>query len=595
MNSYTDDNILIYTPLEGIRKKLGMYVGSTGSDAANHVIKEIISNAIDEYLAGYGREIVVELLDNNSVRIADKGRGIPLGSIVDVATKPHSSGKFKEEGKAAYGASGGLNGIGLKIATATGTVSIKVVRDGKIYTNSFSYLEGTGTEKIVATKEKQTGTEVTWKPDDTAFSDNTLSLTGIRELLTDLSYLTPGLTFKLVHKGKTESISAKSIAEFITDTVPPKQIVSPVMTFSIGDSFLHVEGALAWTKNVQLEKSYVNLIPTDDGGTHCTALKTVLTREMNKFLNSDLKGTEIRNGLVFILSVKVDEEPVFKGQSKDSLNMPTINAPLSQLLKKEVEVLLSSHKKFFEDLLASVMQARKKLESSDQIRDVLTKARSKANPIPNKLKPALNTKGAELFITEGLSASGSLIQTRDVYKHAIMSLKGKPINFKKHDMTKVLKNEEIQDLIIAMGGFGETFTADKCAYDKIVIATDADADGSHIRLLLISFFFEFYPQLIRDGKIYAVETPLYIIKKGQTLQYVFTESEMEKVLKTLPKSATYSRLKGLGELNQDVLAEFAFSPKRRLVQYRMTDEDMVEQLLENFMGVDGDERREFVS
>ena len=477
MSNYTDDNIQIYTPLEGIRKKLGMYVGSTGSDAANHVIKEIISNSIDEYMAGYGKEIMVELLDNNSVKIIDKGRGIPLGSIVDVATKPHSSGKFKEEGKAAYGASGGLNGIGLKIATATGTIFIKVTRDGKIYTNSFSYLEGTGVEEIVATKEKQTGTEVTWKPDDTAFSDNTLSLSGIRTLLTDLSYLTPGLTFTLIHKNKIESISAKSIAEFITDTVSSKQLVSPVMTFSIGDSLLHVEGALAWTKNTSLEKSYVNLIPTEDGGTHCTALKTVLTREMNKFLNSDLKGTEIRNGFVFILSVKVDDEPVFKGQSKDSLNMPTINAPLSQLLKKEIEVLLSLHKEFFEDLLAAIMQARKQQESTIQIKGVLAKARGRANPIPTKLKPALNPKGAELFITEGLSASGSLINTRDVYKHAIMSLKGKIINFKKHDMEKVLKNEEIQDLIIATGGFGEDFSAEKCLYDKIIIATDSDPDG----------------------------------------------------------------------------------------------------------------------
>ena len=224
--------------------------------------------------------------------------------------------------------------------------------------------------------------------------------------------------------------------------------------------------------------------------------------------------------------------------------MPNINASLSQLLTPSIQLLLSQYKDFFQQLEKMIAQARKQEESVNQIREVLAKARASANPIPNKLKPALATRGAELFITEGLSASGSLISHRDVYKHAIMSLKGKPINVLKHELEKVLKNDEIKDLIIAMGGFGDNYTASKCIYDKIIILTDQDTDGSHINLLLLTFFYTYYPQLIRDGKIYSVDTPLYTIKQGNKTKYVFSELEMEKLKTTLPKTATYFRAKG---------------------------------------------------
>lgn len=595
MSNYTDKNIQTLAPLEGIRKKLGMYIGGSDNAAVHHVVKEIISNSIDEYLAGYGKQIIVELLADNWVQVTDNGRGIPLGKVEDVFTKLHTSGKFTKEGDAAYGASGGLNGIGLKLSVACGRTDVVITRDGKKYTNHFSYSHGHGQATIIDFANKTTGTIIKWKPDEDVFSDNLFYYDKIKNLLIDLSYITPGLVFIIKENTKTETIQSKSIADYIKDNVSSNQIISPIMQFKAGDDKLYIEGALAWTKNLSLEKSYVNLIPTADGGTHCTALKTVLTRELNKFLNSDLKGTEIRQGLVFILSIKTLEEPVFKGQSKDSLNMPSINAALSQLLKTQIELILSTNKTFFEDLLTSIMQMRKKEESSAQIREILVKARTKANPIPNKLKPALASYGAELFICEGDSAAGGLIPQRDVYKHAIMALKGKPINVLKHPLDKVLNNEEIKDLIIAMGGFGEDYNPNKCNYDKIIIMTDSDADGSHIRLLLLSFFFQFYPQLIRDGRIYIVETPLYIIKKGKETQYVFTETEMAKVIPTLPKNAIYTRMKGLGELDPKILAEFAFSENRKLKQYKMADEAMVNQLLQNFMGVDGEQRREFVS
>ena len=596
MSNYTDKNIETLAPLEGIRKKMGMYIGSTDNEAVHHIVKEIISNSIDEYLAGYGKEIIVELLPDNWVQVIDQGRGIPLGKVEDVFTKLHTSGKFSKEGDAAYGASGGLNGIGVKLSVACGFTKVDIIRDGKQYKNHFSYSAGHGTPIISSVATKTTGTKITWKPDDEVFSDATLYYDKIKDLLTDLSYITPGLTFVIKQGKNVNTIKSKSIADYITDNVTKHNIISPIMSFKAGDDNLYVEAALVWTKTMSLEKSYVNLVPTNDGGTHCTALKTVLTRELNKFLDSDLKGTEIRQGLVFILSIKTLEEPIFKGQSKDSLNMPSINAALSQLLKTQIELILSTNKTFFEDLLTSILHARKKEESSAQIREVLAKARTKANPIPTKLKPALNEKNAELFICEGDSAAGGLVPQRDVYKHAIMALKGKIINVLKHDLDKVLKNDEIKDLIIALGGFGEDYNPNKSPYEKIIILTDQDVDGNHISLLLLTFFFTYYPQWIEQGKIYTVDTPLYTIKYANNkIQHVFSEDEMAKIKPTLPKTATYFRAKGIGELDPKVLGEFAFSSKRVLKQFRIEDYDMVQQLLNNFMGVDGEERREFVS
>ena len=593
--NYNAESIQTLAPLEAIRKRLGMYAGSADNQAVHHCIKEAISNGIDEYLAGWGAIINIDINDKtNTVSIRDYGRGIPPEKLDDALTKLHTSGKFVKEG-AAYGATGGTNGVGIKILTATGKVVATVFRKGMAYKNTYHYTE-IGELKKIKTSEKD-GTLIEWTPDTGVFSDdNTIYYNKVLDLVQDLSYPTPGLKFVLSQNGKKQKeILSNSLTDFIKDYVPDNNIISPIMTFSTGDNYLGVEAALAWSKGGGLEQSYLNLIPTKDGGTHVTALKTVLTRELNKFLKSDLKGDEIRRGLVFILSVKTIEDPVFKGQNKDALNMPMINAPLSALLKGQVELMFSQHKDFFEHLEDIILQARKKEESVNQIREVLIRAKGKANPIPNKLKPALATKGAELFITEGLSASGSLISHRDVHKHAIMSLKGKPINVLKHDLEKVLKNDEIKDLIIAMGGFGDNFTADKCIYDKIVILTDQDTDGSHINLLLLTFFYTHYPQLIRDGKIYSVDTPLYTIKQGNKTRYVFSELEMEKLKTTLPKTATYFRAKGLGELDPEVLAEFVFSNKRVLKQYTMDDEDMVRQLLENFMGQDGAERREFVS
>ena len=473
---YNNESIQTLKPLEAIRTKLGMYVGSADNKAVHHIIKELVSNSIDEFLGGYGKEIEITLdEETNTVTVLDWGRGVPLDKVEDVFTKVHTSGKFKGgDTPSAYGASGGLNGIGTKTATATGQVSVisRVKGEGTTH-GEYSY-ESAHTVVDRKDKPKESGTTVKWTPDEGVFENNTIQYDEIYNLVALLSYATPGLEFKLRGNAESHNIISEGVSDFFKDYLDGEKMFSPVMEFSNSNETMSVEGAMVWTKERPVELSLVNLIPTSDHGTHVTALRSTLTREVNKLLGSDLKGDEIRSGWSFIISVKTLDEPVFKGQSKDTLNMPTINAPLSALLRESFVDMMQIHKDFFLKLETIVAKMREKEEAVAQVREVLTKTRSKGNPIPKKLKMALNKSGVELFITEGDSASGTLIQTRDPKRHAIMSLRGKPINVMKHDITKVLKNQEIEDMIIAFGGFGEDFKPARLAYDKIIIASDAD-------------------------------------------------------------------------------------------------------------------------
>ena len=592
---YNNESIQTLKPLEAIRTKLGMYVGSADNKAVHHIIKELISNSIDEFLGGYGKEIGITLdEETNTVTVADWGRGVPLDKVEDVFTKVHTSGKFKGgDTPSAYGASGGLNGIGTKTATATGQVSvISRVKGEGVTHGEYSY-ESAHTVVDRKDKPKKSGTTVKWTPDEGVFEDNTIQYDEIYNLVALLSYATPGLEFKLRGNAESHNIISEGVSDFFKDYLDGEKMFSPVMEFSNSNETMSVEGAMVWTKERPVELSLVNLIPTSDHGTHVTALRSTLTREVNKLLGSDLKGDEIRSGWSFIISVKTLDEPVFKGQSKDTLNMPTINAPLSALLRESFVDMMQIHKDFFLKLETIVAKMREKEEAVAQVREVLTKTRSKGNPIPKKLKMALNKSGVELFITEGDSASGTLIQTRDPKRHAIMSLRGKPINVMKHDITKVLKNQEIEDMIIAFGGFGEDFKPARLAYDKIIIASDADSDGAHIQNLLLGFLFQFYPQLIEAGKVYIVQTPLYIIKRGTKTHYIFSETEMAKF--STNKSDVISRLKGLGEIDKAFMPKLMFDEKTRVLnQIKIDDKDTVLETLVNILGDDPMERKEIL-
>jgi len=574
-HTYNENSVKTLEFLEAVRTKLAMYVGSADNQAVHHILKEIISNAIDEYLAGYGHRIEIILYPNNSISVRDYGRGIPFGSAEKIFTVAHTSGKFDKQEGAAYGTSGGLNGIGLKTATATGQAHVRIFKDKEVYVQTFSFEKGTSEPEILLNKGKEkNGTFIKWQPDEEPFfGDNLISKDKVIELLEDLSYVVPGLVFSFKEHGKEEVvISAKNIADFLKDYIAAHDMISPVMSFKAGDKKLAVEGAFVWSKKTSLEQAYVNLIPTCDGGTHVTALKATLTREINKRFNCDLKGDEIRRGLSFILSVKMIEEPKFKGQSKDALNMPTANAPLSALMREEIVEILEREKKFFEKLVAMIEELRKK-SNVEQILKKLTSGKKKEkalSDVTKKYKGCSNETDIELFLTEGDSAAGGLHLTKSPINQAVYALRGKILNTFNKDLEEVLMNEEIKSLIEILGSEREALKK----FSKVVLTADADVDGKSITVLALGFIAKFYPRLLTEGRIHVPVLPLYsaMSPKGEK-KFFMTEEELSKV----PKSWDISYLKGLGEMNPAELGLFTVKEKSRtLIKIDVTEENFEE-------------------
>lgn len=557
-NDYNADQIQVLDHLSGIRAKLGMYIGGTDNDAVHHIIKEILSNSIDEYLAGYGKTIrIIVNKKNNSVTIRDYGRGIPSEKIIDVFTKMHSSGKFQKGEGAAYGASGGLNGVGLKTSTATGLASVKVFRDGKEYSCAFTY-KTIEPLKTTSNKTEKTGTEVTWIPDDEVFTDKTINLDKIESLVEDLSYLTPGLEFILSHEGEKETkIKAKSIEDFISDYVAQNDQISPIMSFRKGDNNLLIEGAMVWTKKTNLEQTYMNLIPTSNGGTHLTAAKTTLTKSANKLLNYTWTGEELRRGWVIILSVKSVEEVVFKGQDKSSVNMPSINAPLSALIREEFERLIEQNRAFFEKFKDMTEKIRKRDNTESLLKELVSKPKKNSlSDLTKKYKGCSAQTGIELFLAEGDSAGGGIAMSKSPINQAVFYLRGKPLNTFETDLEKVLKNEEIKKIIELLGSEENALKV----YDKVILATDKDTDGAAIVNLMLGFFATFYPQLILKGKIYVPDMPLYVATSPSGEQKFFSD---DKLVETFSKNWVISRFKGLGQMDPKLLSQFTTDTKTR--------------------------------
>lgn len=569
--NYNEDSIKTLEALEGIRKKLPMYVGSRDNQAIHHIIKEIISNSIDEYLSGFGKLIEVVLYpETNSISIEDEGRGIPVGKLESSFLTPHTSGKF--EGAGAYGASGGLNGIGLKTATATGKNEVIITTEKEIYEQEFSFKDGASAliKKPNKTK-RRTGTYIKWTPEAEPFmGDNKISLEKVTSLLEDLSYVVPGLKFSIKEEGKEPRIIvSKGLDDFLKDYVGSHDMISPIINVKASNTDIMVECALVWAKKSSLEQSYVNLIPTNDGGTHVTALKATLTREINKAFDKDFKGEEIRKGLNFILSVKMRYEPEFKGQSKDALNMPSVNAPISALLREELVEAIQKEKKFFDKFVAILEEIRKK-SNVDSLLKKLTSGKKKEgglSDVTKKYKGCSATSDIELFITEGQSAAGGLNLSKSSVNQATYALRGKILNTFDKDLEKILENEEIKGLIEILGSEKEALKK----FNKIVITSDADVDGSNIRVLVLGFIAKFYPKLLTEGKIYVPILPLYSAtdSKGEKHFYM-NEEEVRKV----PKSWDISYLKGLGEMNPPELGRFTVIEKtRKLMKIEVSEDD----------------------
>ncbi len=470
--NYTEDSIQTLDILTAIRQKMNMYTGHRSNDSIQHLVKEVVGNSLDELLAGYGTEIIIELnTETNTLAVADFGRGIPFGSIVEIFSEIHSSGKFEKEEDSVYKASIGTHGVANIIVRALSKeVKVNSFRNGQ--EAEFIFKQEDIVEKPIKKTNRKDGTIITIIPDSTLDIDDVLFYPHkIENYLQIISYAIPECKFVFIVDGKEKIYQSTGVKQFLSDTINKEDMLSNIHSFKISQNGYIVEGALVWAMSPPEELTFINLLPVYSGN-HIRIIRAAITRSINKVMNSGLKGDNIRKHLSYVFSIKIPEDIVFSSQEKAVLSMPSINTPLSQMLSPEFEKIAQMNKKMFENMIKEEEKERKKELANLQAKVIMSKANSKKTL--TKLRPALSEKGAELFIAEGNSAAGSLIAQRDPVKHAIMPLKGKIINFRKHDLEKVLQNEEIEDLIITLRGFGDSFRMSALPYDKIVLATDAD-------------------------------------------------------------------------------------------------------------------------
>lgn len=572
---YNEEQIQSLEVLQAMRQKLGMYFGSNGNEAVHHVVQEIISNAIDEHLAGFGNKIQI-IVKDDAVVVRDFARGIPLGKITEVATVPHSSGKFKDiqNQNDAYSFSGGLNGIGLKLATSTGTLTIISFRDGKM--KKGIYRVDSIEEFDEKTTDQPNGTLVSWSPDAEPFrNDTAISFEVVQSKLETLSYLLPEMTFELHNSIKALVIKSEGMLGLFNDYLyTDDTLVKPYFKevgLNNSQQKLEVKMGVTFNAKSNIERSYVNLIPTADHGTHITAFKTVLTRQFNSFFNTDFTGDEIRKHLSFIVAINTTLEPTFIGQAKSQLKMPELNTDLNSIYKEIILDMFEARKKEFQ-VLIKMMEKIKKASDVDKILKQITgkkKTKTGLANISSKYSGCQKEEGIELFLTEGLSAKGGLELSKSPVYQAVYAMKGKILNCFSKDLEEVIKNDEIQEIISILG---DSKAAIK-KFKKIVIAADADFDGAQIVNLTLGFLATFYKELFFKGLIYIPALPKYIARKDTEVKFMFTEEEKSQI----PKSWDISYLKGLGEMNPEDLGLFTVNDStRQLIQVKVSEENFEE-------------------
>jgi DNA gyrase subunit B len=620
---YAADSIQVLKGLEAVRKRPGMYIGSTSENGLHHLVYEVVDNSIDEALAGFCDTIGVVIHPDNSITVTDNGRGIPVDihptekkPAVEVAlTVLHAGGKFD---KNTYKVSGGLHGVGVSVVNALSEKLVATVdRDGQRH--QMSFVRGQTTQKLtVLGKTKSTGTTITFKPDPEIFTVLEYHYTTLADRLRQLAFLNKGVTITLtderVEPARAEVFYAKGgLAEFVQwlnrnrKALHPK----PVAFFAVKDE-VEVDLALqyedGYNENVF---TFVNNINTHEGGTHLTGLRAALTRTINEFARKGnylkkadftLSGEDIREGLTCVLHVKV-KEPQFEGQTKTKLGNSEVEGIVKQVVNEYLGNYLEEHPPVIRAILDKAVSAARAREAARKARDLVRKKSGLENAVlPGKLAdcslddPAL----CEIYLVEGDSAGGSAKQGRDRSFQAILPLRGKILNVERARIDKILGNEEIRAMITAIGaGVREEFDLAKARYHKIILMTDADVDGAHIRTLLLTFFFRQMLELIEAGYIFIAQPPLYRVARGKEEYYAYTDTEREEYVRRLSnggeKNVLIQRYKGLGEMNPDQLWKTTMDPATRTVQ-RVTLEDAVEasKLFDELMGDLVEPRRQFI-
>ena len=618
---YNAAQIQVLEGLEAVRKRPGMYIGSTGAKGLHHLVYEVVDNSIDEALAGYCKTIHVTIQKDNSVMVEDDGRGMPVDkhpklgipAVEVIHTVLHAGGKF---GGGGYKVSGGLHGVGASVVNALSThMEVEIKRNGKIYRQC--YEKGKTVSKLeVIGESKKTGSKTTFWPDPEIFETTVFDFATLEHRLREMAFLNKGI--KIIFKDEREGQKRSEtfhyeggIKEFVKFQNQNKTPLHPdIIYFEISKETCEVEIAMQYTDGYsELILGYANNINTTDGGTHIVGFKSALTRVFNDYgkkskilkENDVLSGEDVREGLTAIVSVKLSE-PQFEGQTKAKLGNPEIRGFVETSTNENLTAFLEENPAQAKTIVEKCIRAARAREAARKARDLTRrKGALESFSLPGKLAdcsekdPALS----EIFLVEGDSAGGSAKDGRDRKRQAILPLRGKILNVEKARLDRILSSEEIKNMITAFGcGIGEDFNLEKLRYHKIIIMTDADVDGAHIRTLLLTFFYRYMKPLIEEGYVYAAQPPLYQVKKGKEVYYTYSEEEQTKLMTDIadkPGKPDIQRYKGLGEMDAEQLWETTMDFKHRtLVQITLEDSAAADEIFTTLMGDKVPPRKKFI-
>lgn len=624
-SNYGGDSIQILEGLEAVRKRPGMYIGSTSSKGLHHLVYEIVDNSVDEALAGFCSEINVQINGDNSITVRDNGRGIPVEmnsksgkpAVEVVFTVLHAGGKF---GGGGYKVSGGLHGVGASVVNALSNwLEVKVYRNGNIYFQRYERGKVVVDLNPIGTYDgDETGTEVTFSPDGTIFEETVYDYSALKTRLRETAFLTKGLKITLKddreEKNEVTFHYEGGIKEFINYLNKGKTpLYNDVLYFEGNKDNVYVEVAMqhndSYTENTY---TFVNNITTPEGGTHMEGFKRALTKTFNDYSRSNkllkdseqnLSGEDIREGLTSIISVKI-EDPQFEGQTKQKLGNSEARAAVDNIVSEQLTYFLEQNPQIARVICEKSILAQRARDAARKARD-LTRSRKTAldgNGLPGKLADCSdkNPEKCEIYIVEGDSAGGSAKTARDRATQAILPLRGKILNVEKARLDRILGNAEIKAMITAFGtGIHEDFDIQRLRYHKIIIMTDADVDGAHIATLLLTFLYRFMPELIKQGYVYLATPPLYQISKNKKIWYAYSDDELNQILVEIGRDGNnkIQRYKGLGEMDADQLWDTTMDPQTRLLKRVQYDEDMQSEIDLTFTTLMGDQvepRREFI-